>query len=91
MDEIQASHAQTATTINIGDSFEGRPLKVMKISTNDANPAVFIEANIHAREWISRWMFLLLFYGILCHLILFHLDILFYLIFYRFLAQLLYG
>lgn len=54
MDEIQASHAQTATTINIGDSFEGRPLKVMKISTNDANPAVFIEANIHAREWISR-------------------------------------
>lgn len=58
MDEIQAAHSQTATTINIGNSFEGRPLKVMKISTNESNPAVFIEANIHAREWISRFKFI---------------------------------
>lgn len=53
MDDIQAAHAQTASNIIIGTSFEGRPMKVMKISTNDSNPAVFIEANIHAREWIS--------------------------------------
>jgi carboxypeptidase A len=53
MDDIQKGHPDTATMINIGESFEGRPLKVIKISTNDNNPAIFIEANIHAREWIS--------------------------------------
>lgn len=53
VDDIQLENPETATVITIGESFEGRPLKVVKISTNDNNPAVFIEANIHAREWIS--------------------------------------
>lgn len=53
MNEIESAHSEKATLITIGESFEGRPLQVMKITTNEDNPAVFIEANIHAREWIS--------------------------------------
>lgn len=55
VDNIQAEHSDRATVIDIGESYEGRPLKVIKISTNENNPVIFIEANIHAREWISRF------------------------------------
>lgn len=48
-----AEQHQTATVINIGKSSEGRDIKGIKITTNSNNPAIFIEANIHAREWIS--------------------------------------
>lgn len=53
LNEIESAHSEKATLITIGESFEGRPLQVMKITTNEDNPAIFIEANIHAREWIS--------------------------------------
>jgi len=53
LDDMSASHSDVASVFTIGESFEGRPLRVMKISTNDSNPAVFIESNIHAREWIT--------------------------------------
>lgn len=53
LERIQSEHPDRATIINIGESYEGRPLKVIKISTNENNPVIFIEANIHAREWIS--------------------------------------
>lgn len=53
LNEIQQTHSEKATLVTIGESYEGRPLKVIKISTNENNPAIFIEANIHAREWIS--------------------------------------
>lgn len=36
-----------------GQSFEGRLLRGVKISYNAGNQAIFVEANIHAREWIS--------------------------------------
>ncbi|XP_055850675.1 zinc carboxypeptidase [Episyrphus balteatus] len=38
---------------SIGKSFEGRNIKGLKISYKPGNKAVFIEANIHAREWIT--------------------------------------
>jgi len=53
LDDTQQANPEKVTIIEIGKSYEGRPLKVAKISTNDDNPAIFIEANIHAREWIS--------------------------------------
>ncbi|CAB3388305.1 Hypothetical predicted protein [Cloeon dipterum] len=38
----------------IGQTSEGRPLKVLKISTGGAaKPAVWIDGGIHAREWIA--------------------------------------
>lgn len=53
MDEMQRDHPERASIINIGQSFEGRPLRVMKVTSNESNPVVFVETNIHAREWIT--------------------------------------
>jgi carboxypeptidase A2 len=53
LNETQQNYSDKATLITIGESYEGRPLELMKISINENNPAIFIEANIHAREWIS--------------------------------------
>ncbi|XP_044731558.1 carboxypeptidase B-like [Chrysoperla carnea] len=41
--------------INIGKSYEGRDLEVLKISSggNGNKPAIFVDGGIHAREWIS--------------------------------------
>lgn len=42
--------------ITIGESTQGRNITLAKISNGDGNstkPAIFITANIHAREWIS--------------------------------------
>jgi carboxypeptidase A len=41
------------TVQNYGTSLEGRPLRVFRYSERAGNPAVFIEANFHAREWAS--------------------------------------
>ncbi|XP_072767309.1 LOW QUALITY PROTEIN: carboxypeptidase B [Anoplolepis gracilipes] len=38
----------------IGNSIEGRPLKVLRISNGKQNaPAIWVDGGIHAREWIS--------------------------------------
>ena len=53
LDDMQRSHPEKVTLFTAGESYEGREIKILKISSNENNPAVFIEANIHAREWIS--------------------------------------
>lgn len=48
-----SSHAQV---INLGQSVEGRDLKLLKISNGQSSPgkkAIFMDGGIHAREWIS--------------------------------------
>ncbi|XP_078035045.1 carboxypeptidase B [Augochlora pura] len=51
---IVKSHGDVASLINIGASYEGRQMKVLRLSTGGNNkPAIFIDAGIHAREWIA--------------------------------------
>ena len=39
---------------NIGETLEGREIKIVKInSENEGLPVMFVDAGIHAREWIS--------------------------------------
>jgi murein tripeptide amidase MpaA len=47
------AHPDTSEIFSIGKSFEGRDIMAIKITKNEANPVIFIDANIHAREWIS--------------------------------------
>ncbi|KFB45620.1 zinc carboxypeptidase [Anopheles sinensis] len=53
MDEIVAQNPSILTGSVYGKSYEGRDLKAIKLSQKAGNPGIFIEANIHAREWIS--------------------------------------
>jgi murein tripeptide amidase MpaA len=53
LDETAAAHSNVMTVSDFGTSFEGRPMKVVKISYKTGNRAIFIESNIHAREWIT--------------------------------------
>lgn len=46
LDDTQRDYPEKVTVINIGESYENRPLRVVKISTNDDNPAIFIESNM---------------------------------------------
>ncbi|XP_031837231.2 carboxypeptidase B [Nomia melanderi] len=51
---IVKNYGSIASLINIGASSEGRQMKVLKLSTGGKNkPAIFIDAGIHAREWIA--------------------------------------
>ncbi|CRL06537.1 CLUMA_CG019442, isoform A [Clunio marinus] len=53
LDKLQQTFPQYITVEEIGKSFEGRSLKLVKLSKKQNNRAIFIEGNIHAREWIS--------------------------------------
>ncbi|XP_076235108.1 carboxypeptidase B [Calliopsis andreniformis] len=54
LDYVVKTYGDVASLINIGNSFEGRQMKVLKLSTGGANKkAIFIDGGIHAREWIS--------------------------------------
>jgi len=56
LDEQVALHPNVASLETYGQSFENRDLKVIKISTggNGQRPIIFLDANIHAREWITN-------------------------------------
>ncbi|KAJ8728569.1 hypothetical protein PYW07_006265 [Mythimna separata] len=57
IDYIGKTHPEVATVVNAANSFEGRPIKYVKISTtnfeDESKPVIFIDGGIHAREWIS--------------------------------------
>lgn len=52
--ELQVSkYSDVLTLINLGNSYEGVPVKGVKLSRKSGNTGVFLEGGIHAREWIS--------------------------------------
>lgn len=49
-------HSGIVELLEFGESYEKRPLKLVKISANknaSSKPIVFIDGGIHAREWTS--------------------------------------
>lgn len=48
LDEVERTNP-FASVFTVGESYENRLIKGLKISTSESNPAIFIEANIHAR------------------------------------------
>ncbi|XP_055139997.1 carboxypeptidase A4 isoform X2 [Symphalangus syndactylus] len=56
MDNIAADFPDLVRRVKIGHSFENRPMYVLKFSTGKGarRPAVWLNAGIHSREWISQ-------------------------------------
>ncbi|XP_062956639.1 carboxypeptidase A4 isoform X2 [Cynocephalus volans] len=56
MDSIATDFPGLASRVKIGHSFENRPMYVLKFSTGggEQRPAVWLNAGIHSREWISQ-------------------------------------
>ncbi|OXA49575.1 carboxypeptidase B [Folsomia candida] len=54
MDGLVAANPNLVSIETYGSSNQGKPLKVLKVSTGGSNkPAFWIDSAIHAREWIS--------------------------------------
>lgn len=54
LDGVASSYSSIATVENIGNTYEGRAMKVIKIGSSGSNkPALWIDSGIHAREWIA--------------------------------------
>lgn len=54
LDYLSATRSDYVSVETIGTSGEGRPLKVIKISSGKSNaPALWVDGGIHAREWIA--------------------------------------
>ncbi|KFP31268.1 Carboxypeptidase A2, partial [Colius striatus] len=61
LDHLASANSDIVTKLQIGESYEKRPLYVLKFSTGGNNrPAIWIDAGIHAREWVTQasavWM-----------------------------------
>ncbi|KAF5894232.1 structural maintenance of chromosomes protein 1B-like, partial [Clarias magur] len=61
MDSMVADHPNLISKVQIGFSYEKRPMYALKFSTGGSNrPAIWIDAGIHSREWVSTasalWM-----------------------------------
>uniref|UniRef100_A0A3Q3W5K2 Carboxypeptidase A1 n=1 Tax=Mola mola TaxID=94237 RepID=A0A3Q3W5K2_MOLML len=54
-DMLVAENPSLVSKLVIGQSYEGRPLNVLKFSTGGSNrPAIWIDTGIHSREWITQ-------------------------------------
>ncbi|KRY66889.1 Carboxypeptidase A2 [Trichinella pseudospiralis] len=53
MQTLSRKHPQIVKLINIGYSTEGRPLLAVKVGRNSTKNSIWIDAGMHAREWIA--------------------------------------
>lgn len=53
LDDLCKKYKDIVKPLEAGRSYEGVPLKGVKLSHKANNTAIFIEGGIHAREWIS--------------------------------------
>jgi len=56
MARLAADYPNLVSVLTIGQSTEGKPLQVLKISTGGADskkPVIWMDGGIHAREWVS--------------------------------------
>ncbi|KAM6925632.1 carboxypeptidase A5 [Lycodopsis pacificus] len=54
-DMLVAENPHLVSKIVIGQSYQGRPLNVLKFSTGGTNrPAIWIDTGIHSREWVTQ-------------------------------------
>ncbi|XP_003449211.2 carboxypeptidase A1 [Oreochromis niloticus] len=54
-DMLVAEKPNLVSKIVIGQSYEDRPLNVLKFSTGGTNrPAIWIDTGIHSREWVTQ-------------------------------------
>ncbi|KAF3706144.1 Carboxypeptidase A1 [Channa argus] len=54
-DMLVAENPSLVSKIVIGQSYERRPLNVLKFSTGGTNrPAIWIDTGIHSREWVTQ-------------------------------------
>ncbi|XP_062956670.1 carboxypeptidase A1 [Cynocephalus volans] len=55
IDQLVAEYSPLVEKMQIGNSYEGRPIYVVKFSTGqDGRPAIWIDTGIHSREWITQ-------------------------------------
>ncbi|XP_063786524.1 carboxypeptidase A1-like [Pseudophryne corroboree] len=54
IDNLVAENPGLVSKIQIGRSYEGRPLNVLKFSTGANRPAFWIDTGIHSREWVTQ-------------------------------------
>lgn len=53
LDSLAVTYPKIVTRIKGGDTYQNRSIEGVKLSKNPNNPAIFIESNIHAREWLT--------------------------------------
>jgi len=55
LEEVAAQNSSVATTGSFGTSFEGRDMRYIYLNKGNTNkPIIWVDANIHAREWITN-------------------------------------
>ncbi|XP_074020081.1 carboxypeptidase A2-like isoform X1 [Numenius arquata] len=55
LDHLASEYSSFVSKHQIGESYEKRPLYVLKFSTGGSNrPAIWLDAGIHSREWVTQ-------------------------------------